>query len=134
MAMPRKPPISSKFVLFDISEVDDKVTLSLDKLIKHHLKSQGRGNRADVQGIGDLMTALSGFRKGTKRLKTAYLNKNELSHPPIIEALHSLGIFNGLLTPKEISTLKQTGTLPKGVRPDIVAAAEYYVKIAVSLL
>ncbi|MCF8190581.1 MAG: hypothetical protein K9J14_04880 [Polynucleobacter sp.] len=132
--MPRPKRTRSDIKIIDISDTEADFIDSLDKLIKNNLKSSGRGNRADIEGIGQLMRALYKIKKNTERAKGSYLNSKELANPEIIDALETLGIFKNKLNKAQIKEFKQSGKLPAGSRITITKAAEYYVNVAIDLL
>jgi hypothetical protein len=133
--MPRKKIHFSDVQIIDVSDESNEFIKSIDKCLAENLKSQGKGNRSDAQGIIRLMQALNAIRgKGHPKSKSAYLNREELSNPKIIEALEVLGIFRGLLSPKDLRDFKISGKLPPGCRPIITKAAEYYVRRATNYL
>lgn len=132
--MPRKKPTKSSFIVIDVVDDAQQTLKPFDKFLQKELKVLGRGNRSDAIAIAELISALQYIRQDTKRLKVKYLNKNELRHPKIINALENLGIFKSALTTEELTKFKRTGALPINRTREIKNAYSYFMKKAVSYL
>jgi hypothetical protein len=132
--MPRRKPTQSSFVTVDIPNDLPETIGAYDSFLQNEHKITGRGNRADAQGVAELISALQYIRQGTDRLKTKYLKEDELKHPKIITALENLGIFNDVLTKDELRKFKQTGELPPNSRVEILKKCQFFIDKSISYI
>ena len=132
--MPRKPPTQSKFTVTTVADLSTQSLDSLDELNKNELKICGRGKRTNVEGIGQLMNVLPLARAEGGRLKSAYLNVEDLKYKGVINALENLGVLHTVLTGPELKALKSGEAFPMDKIRELNTAAEHYMEQAVKYL
>ena len=132
--MPRKPSTQSKFIVTTIHDSSDDSIGPQDALLHEKLKILGRGNRANLAGIGQLISALQVSRKGRKRVNSAYLSAADLKNKVVIEALDNLGVLARPLTKLELIAVKSGTPLSPSTIAALNKVAEHFMEKAVKHL
>ena len=132
--MPRKPPTQSKFIVTTIHDSSDDSIRSQDALLQDKLKISGRGNRADVAGIGQLISSLQLSRKSGSRINSSYISPEDLKQPELIAALGNLGVLSKVLTKTELSGIKAGIPLAADRLAELNKASEHFMETAVKYL
>jgi hypothetical protein len=132
--MPRKPLTQSKFIVTTIHDSSDDSIMPQDALLHDKLKILGRGNRANVAGIAELLGALQLSRNGSTRIKSTYLSANDLKHIEVVKALEGLGVLSKVLTESELSGIKAGRPLTPDTLAQLNKATEHFMEMAAKYL
>ena len=100
----------------------------------NELKIVGRGNRANLAGIGQLMNALLLARHGSIRFKSTYLDATDLQHKAVLLALAYLGILDKVLSHRELDAMGNGLGFPRKQIPELNKVAEHYMEKAIKYL